>query len=151
MSKDKKYSYVKEIEIKYRAKKVEGEINDRVLSHPKAVVELFSDLQNETKEKLIAISLNSRHKIICFEVVALGSVESIQARPMEVFRTPIVVNARSIIVIHNHPSGDPHPSPDDIDFTKRMVNIARELGLTFDDHIIIGRGKYFSFKFEAML
>lgn len=138
-------TYLKEVEIKYKIKKV----NDKAIGHkvtsPKVVAELFSDLQNETKEKLIAINLDAKNKILCFEVVAIGSVASIYLRPMEVFRTSIMVNAYGLIVVHNHPSGEDEPSSEDIEFTKRLKRISDDLGLNFYDHIIIGLESYYSF------
>jgi DNA repair protein RadC len=74
-----------------------------------------------------------------------------QVRPLEIFRTPIVMNAKGVIVVHNHPSGDAQPSSNDIKFTQKLVRVARELGLEFNDHVIIGRGRYYSFEDDAML
>jgi len=151
MSDKRKHTYLREVEIKYKFKKVESRAIGSTVTNPKAVVKLFADLQNETKEKLIAICLDAKNKIICFEVVALGSVEAIHARPMEIFRTAILVNAHSIIVIHNHPSGDPAPSSNDILFTEKLTRISSDLGLTFYDHIIVGLKSYFSFADERLL
>ncbi|MFQ5632592.1 MAG: JAB domain-containing protein, partial [bacterium] len=141
----KKFTYLREIELKYKIKKVESNVIGNVATDPETVVNLFSDLQNETKEKLIAINLDSRNKILCFEVVAIGSVGAIHLRPMEVFRTSILVNAHGIIIIHNHPSGDPKPSQDDIEFTEKLKRISKDLGLFFFDHIIVGIDSYYSF------
>lgn len=141
----KKYSYLKEIEIKYRIKKVkDGVIGNKIID-PSMVIKLFSDLQNDSKEKIIAVNLDARNKILCFEIVAIGSVAAIYLRPMEVFRTSILVNASGIIVIHNHPSGDPKPSHDDRKLTDTLIRISNDLGLKFHDHIIIGIEKYYSF------
>ena len=95
---------------------------------------------------MIAINLDIKHKILCFEVVAIGSIKSIYARPMEVFRTAFPVNAYGAVVLHNHPSGDPTPSKSDKDFTKKLNRLALDMGLKFIDHIIIGKNGYYSFK-----
>lgn len=89
--------------------------------------------------------------MICFEVVAIGSLESIHTRPMEVFRTSIMVNAASAIVVHNHPSGDPAPSQSDIAFTQKLINLSQEMGLRLLDHVIIGIGGYHSFADSGLL
>jgi len=117
------YTYLREIEIKFKNKKVAKKAINTPVYCPEVVVELFRDLQNETKEKLIAVNLDAKNKIIWFEVVAIGSVSTIFARPIEVFRISILVNASSIILVHNHPSGEPRPSGDDIAFTKKLKRI----------------------------
>lgn len=148
----KKYIYLREIEIKYKIKKVNRKKESgKKVNGPDIVYELFSDLQNETKEKLIVINLDAKSKIICFEVVAIGSLEAIHARPMEVFRTSVMVNAHAVVVVHNHPSGDPKPSGDDWAFTVRLKYLADNMGLVFHDHIVIGFGKYYSFAEHGLL
>jgi len=145
------YTYLREIEVKFKNKKVAKKAIDTTVYCPESLVELFRDLQNETKEKLIAVNLDAKNKIICFEVVAIGSVSTIFARPIEVFRTAILVNASSIVLVHNHPSGEPRPSGDDIAFTKRIKRISDDLGLRFCDHIIIGFHNYYSFANEGLI
>lgn len=144
--------YLREVIIRYKNKKMEG-------AHPigesikgaKQAVELFSDLQNEAKEKLIAISLDAKLKIICFEVVSIGSVQAVYARPGEILRAPIMVNAFGLILIHNHPSGDPAPSSDDKAFTRQLKIVTDAAGIQFHDHIIIGEESYFSFAEKSLM
>jgi DNA repair protein RadC len=144
-------AYLKEIELKYKITEVDSDVIGSGASSSAQVYRLFQDLQNETKEKFITLNLDSHDKILCFEVVAIGSVKSIHARPMEVFRTSIMVNAASAIVIHNHPSGDPEPSQSDIQFTQKLVNLSTEMGLKLWDHVIIGTGRYHSFADSGLL
>lgn len=131
--------------------KVAKKAIDTTVYCPESIVELFRDLQNETKEKLITVNLDTKNKIICFEVVAIGSVSTIFVRPIEVFRTAILVNACSIVLVHNHPSGEPRPSGDDIAFTKRIKRTSDNLGLRFCDHIIIGFNNYYGFANEGLI
>ena len=138
-------SYLREIEIKYKKRKSSSGEANKPIRAAEQVVELFSDLQNESKEKMIAINLDAKCRILCFEVVAIGSVSSLYTRPMEVFRTAFPVNAHGAIVIHNHPSGDPSPSQDDEKFTQKLLNMSNDMGLVFFDHIIIGEDGYYSF------
>lgn len=138
--------YLREIEIRYKKKRIANDALNASLTSPSEVIKLFHGLQDETKEKMITINLDSKYKIICFEIVAIGSIHSIYIRPMEVFRTAFPVNAYGAIVLHNHPSGDPTPSKKDIDFTKKLNRLASDMGLDFVDHIIIGDGRYYSFK-----
>jgi len=112
---------------------------------------LFSDLQNEAKEKLIVICLDVKLKIICFEVVAIGSLCAIYARPVEALRAAIPLNPYGIIVVHNHPSGEVQPSDEDKEFTKKLMRSTNDLGLTFHDHVIIGDGEYYSFSDAGLM
>jgi DNA repair protein RadC len=147
-----KPTYLREIEIRYRKRRVPS---DSPVGKPiqgiKQVLELFSDLQNETKEKLITVSLDGKNTIICFEVVAIGSVASIYLRPFEAIRASLPLNPRGVIILHNHPSGDPIPSRDDKSFTKELKKLTDAGGLAFLDHVIIGDGDYYSFAEEGKL
>jgi DNA repair protein RadC len=144
--------YIREIEIRYKKKKVKSDSPiGQSLVNPEVVVELFSDLQNEAKEKLITISVDVKLKIICFEVVAVGSVSSIYARPIEAIRAAIPLNPYGIIVVHNHTSGDPAPSVEDEKFTSDLLINTKSLGLEFHDHIIIGHDSYFSFAEQGLM
>ncbi|MEO6048701.1 MAG: JAB domain-containing protein [Candidatus Kapaibacterium sp.] len=151
MARTRKHTYLKEIEIKYKIKKINDKVIGKKVTDATIIAELFADLQNETKEKFLAINLDTKNKILCFEVVAIGSVRAIYLRPMEVFRTSIIVNATSVILVHNHPSGEPQPSPEDVNFTMRCQRIADDLGVELYDHIIIGLDSYYSFAREGVL
>ena len=139
-------TYLREVEIKFKKKRVGSKSPaGKAMTNPSLVVELFRDLQNEGKEKLIAISLNAKMKIIAFEVVSIGSPKAIYTQPGDCTRTPIMVAATGIIVVHNHPSGDPEPSEEDKEFTRQLMLACGALGLPLHDHIIIGDEDYFSF------
>ena len=138
--------YIREIELRYKKHPVKSDtLINEPLTDPRKVYELFSDLQDEAKEKLIAISLDTKLKLLCFEVIAIGAVNSVYARPIEVLRAAIPLNPQGIIVVHNHPSGDPTPSEKDEQFTSNLLINTTSLGLEFYDHIIIGHNSYFSF------
>ncbi len=108
-------------------------------------------MQDETKEKLVAVSFDARDKIISYEVIGIGSVDSVHARPFECLRGAIVVNASGIVLVHNHPSGDPTPSPDDRKFTKEIRELTEKGGMDLLDHVIIGHGRYYSFAEKGLL
>lgn len=144
--------YLRELQIKFKKKRVKNNIPvDKPMTDSQLVYELFQDLQNETKEKLITISLNSKLKILCFEIIAIGSVSSLMTRPIEAIRGAIPWSPYGIILVHNHPTGDPKPGADDKRFTKKLCNSCKELGVYLLDHIIIGDGKYFSFADKGLL
>lgn len=147
------YKYIREIDIKYKKKRIKNNspINEQVCS-PKHIIELFSDLQNEAKEKLITISLDAKLKILCFELVAIGSVHSIALRPVEAIRAAIPLNPTGIILVHNHTTGDPTPSEEDEKFTARLLIATTALGIFLHDHIIIGSaGEYYSFNESGLI
>jgi len=144
--------YIREVEIRYKKKKLKSDAPvSESLANPEVVFELFSDLQNEAKEKLITISVDIKLKIICFEVVAVGSVSSIYTRPIEAIRAAIPLNPYGIIIVHNHTSGDPKPSIEDEKFTSDFLINTKSLGLEFHDHIIIGHDSYFSFSEQGLM
>ena len=145
-NKKKRPTYIREIEIRYKKRRVKSDAPvDEPLTDPEKVYELFSDLQNEAKEKLITISLDTQLKLICFEVIAIGAIDSVYARPIEAIRAAIPLNPYGIIIVHNHPLGDPTPSIGDEKFTSDLLINTTSLGLEFYDHIIIGHNDYFSF------
>lgn len=144
-------SYLREVEIKFKKRRVKNGMAEASVTDASQVFELFGDLQNEMKEKLITLNLDAQNKIICFEVVAIGNVSSIYGRPMEAFRTSFGVNASGAIVIHNHPSGDPTPSDADKTFTEALVRMSKDMGMVFHDHVVIGEDSYFSFAEAGLL
>jgi DNA repair protein RadC len=98
------------------------------------------------QEELRVLLLDTRNHLLHIEVVYRGSVNSSQVRVAEVFKAAIRRNAPSLIVIHNHPSGDPTPSPDDIAITRLIAQAGEILDVKLLDHIIIGSGRFVSLK-----
>lgn len=145
----KEFKILREINISYRKKREKTDAPvDVPLTDPQQVFDLFAYMQNETKEKLIAISLDSQHQIISFEMVAIGSVHTIEVRPFELFRSSIVVNAARLLLVHNHPSGNPSPSEADKQLTRKISAYGSEGGIALLDHVIIGDGRYYSFALQ---
>jgi DNA repair protein RadC len=102
-------------------------------------------LRDATQEIFTVILLDSKNRFLRAETVALGSLNQSVVHPREVFRPAIQEAAASVILIHNHPSGDPSPSDEDVRVTKRFVDAGKLLGIGVLDHIIVGEGRYFSF------
>ena len=139
-------TFIREIELKFKKRRVKHELAGVPLVSAERVAELFRDLQNEAKEKLIAIALDTKLKILCFEIISIGSLNAVYSRPFESVRTTILVNACCFIMVHNHPSGDPTPSQLDEDFTYELAGFGETGGIPLEDHIIIGEGEsYYSF------
>jgi len=145
-------SFLKEIQITFKKRRVKnGAPVDEPITDPEQVFSLFEDLQNEMKEKVICIALDAKLKILCFEVVAIGSRNAVYLKPVEVIRTALPWNPEGFIIVHNHPSGDPSPSEADITFTDKLNQAIQTLGCKLFDHVIIGDGCYFSFTEEGLL
>ncbi|HEX7029450.1 MAG TPA: JAB domain-containing protein [Gammaproteobacteria bacterium] len=141
-----KVRFLREINISYRKKPVGTDAPvDEPLTDPGKVFALFCDLQNELQEKLISIAVDVKLKIINFDVVAIGSVNAVTANPKDLFRSSVAIGAPGVILVHNHPAGDPTPSAADRRFHQRVLRTYRDLGIEFHDHIIIGDGRYYSF------
>jgi DNA repair protein RadC len=98
------------------------------------------------QEELRVMLLDTRNRVMDIDTVYRGSVNSSQVRIGELFKAAIRRNAASIVVIHNHPSGDPTPSPDDVAITRGIVQAGKLLDVDVLDHLVIGRGKFVSLK-----
>jgi len=132
------------------------ELGERVLSvytertliaSPKDVFELLKfDMMNLDQEVLTALYLDVKTNLIAKKQVFIGSLNQSLIHPREVFKYAVKYSAYSIILVHNHPSGDPEPSKQDIDVTKRFVEAGKMLQIELLDHIIIANDKYLSIK-----
>ena len=100
-------------------------------------------LENADRELLLVCCLDSRKNPISIEIAAMGSLNSCYVQPREVFKNAILSNAESIILIHNHVSGDPEPTEEDFRCTKGLLQAGKLLGIPVLDHIIIGAGEDF--------
>ncbi|CAN5469789.1 DNA repair protein RadC [soil metagenome] len=108
------------------------------------VVAMFDHLRYEKREHFIAVLMDARSVVLRNAVIHVGTLTMSVVGPREVFREAIADGAASIIVVHNHPSGDPTPSPEDIDITRQLVNIGQILDIPVLDHVIIGERRHVS-------
>jgi DNA repair protein RadC len=117
------------------------------ISSPEQVAALVqTEMGLLSQESLRVVLLNTKNHVVAIREVYKGSVNSAQVRVGEVFREAIRENCPSIIVTHNHPSGDPTPSPDDIAVTRDMIQAGKLLDIEILDHIVIGGGRWISMK-----
>jgi DNA repair protein RadC len=107
---------------------------------------IYPRLREEKKEMFIEICLDTKNQVIKEETISIGSLNANVVHPREVFRTALAESAAHIIVAHNHPSGDPAPSREDIEITRKLVETGSIMGITVLDHVIIGDGSHFSMK-----
>ena len=103
------------------------------------------------KEYFNALLLNSKGVMICEENISIGDLSGSIVHPREAFRSAVNKSAAAVIFIHNHPSGDPSPSGEDILITKRLCEAGRILGIQVFDHVIIGDGVHVSLKEEGYI
>ncbi|RZI98550.1 MAG: JAB domain-containing protein [Brevundimonas sp.] len=103
-------------------------------------------LQHEPREQFRVLYLDNRNQLILDEIQNRGTVDHAPVYPREVVRRALEVSAKSMIIVHNHPSGDPTPSRADIDMTRQVIEAARALDLNVHDHLVVGRDGVASFK-----
>jgi DNA repair protein RadC len=111
---------------------------------------LMAEIGAEPQENLCVILLDTKHYVQRTVRLYEGNVNSSLVRPAEVFRDAVKDNAMAIILGHNHPSGDPTPSPDDIAVTRTLIQAGELLEIRVLDHLIVGRGRYVSLKAERL-
>lgn len=108
-------------------------------------------IRTKKQEYILCLSLDSGNRLIARRVVTIGTLTSSLVHPREVFAGPLKDRAASVIVVHNHPSGDPHPSRKDIEATQQLIAGGILLGIPVRDHLIVSREGYYSFKNHHML
>ncbi|QNB47581.1 DNA repair protein RadC [Thermanaerosceptrum fracticalcis] len=107
---------------------------------------VMNEMMYLDREHFRVINLNTKNQILAVDTVSIGSLDASLVHPREVFKLPIKRSAASLILIHNHPSGDTSPSREDIEVTKRLAEAGRLLGINILDHIIIGHNNFLSMK-----
>lgn len=123
----------------------------KISSPNDAAVVMMEDMRYYKKEYFKIILLDTKNNIIKVAKISIGSLNTSIVHPREVFREAIQNSSSSIILVHNHPSGEPQPSHEDIILTNRLVECGKILGVRIIDHIIIGDGVFYSFKEEGLL
>ncbi|MDO8664013.1 MAG: DNA repair protein RadC, partial [Candidatus Liptonbacteria bacterium] len=130
------------------------EVNDTnlpTINNAKDAVAQLADLRDLKKEHFVALYINARNKLIHRDLVSVGTLKANLVHPREVFEPAIARSSVQVIVAHNHPSGDPEPSEDDLVITKKLVDGGKLLGIEVIDHIIITKTGYLSFKDKKLI
>lgn len=122
-----------------------------IVSCPADAVPLLAEIRDERKEHFLCLYLNARNQLMHKEVISIGSLSASIVHPREVFQPAISRTAASIILAHNHPSGNAAPSREDIDLTSRLVDAGRILGIDILDHIILCDSDFLSLKEQALM
>ena len=113
--------------------------------------ELRFDLAKQKQEAFYTLILDNKYRKILLRLITRGTLNQSLVHPREVFAPAIQLRAAAVILIHNHPSGDPQPSTQDVDITKRLIEVGNIVGINVLDHVIIGQETYFSFADEELM
>jgi DNA repair protein RadC len=123
-----------------------------ILSGPEEVYAAFAPLMEDLKREVFRIALlDAQNGLLRDRIVSEGTLSASLVHPREVFKPAILESAASVILLHNHPSGDPTPSREDVRLTRQLVDCAHLLDLRIHDHVIIGRGRFISFVRQGIL
>jgi DNA repair protein RadC len=112
---------------------------------PEQVYETFRFLMKETKEYFFTLHLDGKNRIICVDMVSVGSLNQSIVCPREVFKSALLSSSAAIILLHQHPSGDPTPSREDMEITRRLKEAGELLNIRVLDHVVVGDGSFVSF------
>ncbi len=145
IGKDKAATLVAVFEIARRIKFQDKWYSNKKITSPQDLAEIFIPLlRDEIKEKFIVVCLNTSNQIIKFEIISIGNLNSSIVHPREVFKVAIENNSANIFLLHNHPSGNPEPSKEDIAITQRLVEAGKIFDINVFDHLIIAGDSYTS-------
>jgi len=135
---------VREIELRFRGR---GRAVHGPLSDPSHAARFFrSIMPPDVREVFLAVYLDGRRRPIGWRVVSIGTATTALVHPRETFQPAVCLGASSVIVAHNHPSGDPNPSSEDIAVTKRLAQAGEILGIALCDHVVLGEGAFASLR-----
>lgn len=146
VGKDKAATLLAAFEISRRILYQSKWYSQKKITSPADIAEIFIPLlRDEIKEQFIVVCLNSSNKIIKYEKISQGNLNSSVVHPREIFKSAVENNSASIILIHNHPSENPEPSNEDISITKKIVEAGKMMDIPVFDHVIIAGNSYTSF------
>jgi DNA repair protein RadC len=135
-----------------KREELEPELKNFDIKNPESVVKAIrASIKDKAKEHFKLILLNPRNKIIGISTISIGTLNASLVHPREVFKDAIMHNAASVVLAHNHPSGDPEPSEDDIKITKKLVESGKILSIDVIDHIVVGKNSFLSFKERGLI
>ena len=127
-------------------------MNQNVIGSWSALLEYLKfNMSNLRLEQFRVLFLNKKNALIADEIMATGTIDQTPVYPREIIKRVLVNDAGAIILVHNHPSGNSKPSNSDIDLTAQIVNACKTVNVSVHDHVIIGKGEYYSFKTNMLL
>ena len=130
------------------------EVNDTnlpMIETAKDAAAQLTDIRDLKKEHFVVLYLNAKNQLVHKETISMGTLNANLVHPREVFEPALKYSAAQVVAAHNHPSGDPKPSEDDVELTKRLSEAGNMMGIDLMDHVIITKNGHFSFKEEKIL
>lgn len=121
------------------------------VSRPEDVVTRLEHLRREKREHFVAVLLDAKNRILKVATIHIGTLTMSVVGPREVFREAVREGASSLVVAHNHPSGDPTPSPEDLEVTARLVEVGSALDIPLHDHVILGDPDWVSLRTRGLM
>lgn len=132
------------------SKRLQAKDGQEVLS-TKDVWNMCNDFYASAKEHFVVFYLDTQSRLIERKIISVGTLDANIVHPREVYEPALTLHAASVIVAHNHPSGDTKPSPTDIMLTKKLVDAAQLLGISFEDHVIVSKKGHSSMKQQGLI
>lgn len=122
-----------------------------IRSPENAAALVMEEMRHLDREHFWALLLNTKNQVLARETISIGTLNSSAIHPRELFKAAIRRSAAAVILVHNHPSGDPTPSQQDIEVTRRLVDAGNIIGISVLDHLVIGDNKFTSFKAKGLM
>ena len=146
IGKDKAATLLAAFELGRRIQSQQKMFSNKKITSPEDIAKTFIPiLLHDLKEKFIVVCLNSANRVIKHETISIGNLNSSVVHPREIFKVAIDCSSASIILVHNHPSGNPEPSNEDISITKKIIEVGKVMDIPVFDHIIIAGETFTSF------
>ncbi len=140
------------LELGKRSLNMSDNYNKKIIKNSDDAYRYFKDeLENSKQEKLIAIFLDTKKRVINSKIIFIGTLDQSLVHPRDIFREALEANAKSLIIMHNHPTGEIAPSMEDDLFTSKLVSTGKIVGILVIDHLIIGHNKYYSYSDRGMI
>lgn len=145
------HSFARELQVTYKGQPYKFPGRVTTSRHVDKFCRSRLKLNDRPEEHFYALLLNAKNAITGWSLVSKGSIMSCPVIPQDAFRSALLTAAVGVIFVHNHPSGEPTPSPDDIALTEKLCSVGKILGVRLVDHVIIGEPEYFSFLDAGLL
>ena len=143
--------YVRELELRYRPGRLMRFGSEEPLTEPKQVFEAFREMATLPKEVGVVVHLDGGKRVLGCDIATMGDSCSAPFLPKDIVRPVLYTGAAAALVLHNPPSGNPRPSPEDVLVTRRLKEVFLLIGVEFCDHVIVGQDGFFSFAEEGLL
>lgn len=144
--------YMRELRVSYRRRRLAYAFHGRRLRSPSDAAPIITALiGSDTVEAAVVLCVTAKHDLIAYHRLSRGTVDATIIHPRDVFRIALLANATGVLIGHNHPSGDPNPSDNDVILTRRLISAGEVVGIDVLDHIIVAADGYLSLKESGLI